>query len=159
MQAAARRISQVDDALRAYYRERPGELALAVCWHLLGFSLGILPTWLVLRHASSEIGFGTAAAIWFLGMLFDLLSFAVPLNVGVLEGSRMLALKATGYSALLGFTYGVSLRLAQLFWAMFGLVGYGLLLSKPVAGFTGKEKRALEADYHGIGTKPQSLSS
>jgi hypothetical protein len=130
LQSAARQISQLDNALRAYYRGRPRDLAVALCWHLLGFSLGIAATWLVLRQAG--LGLGTAAAIWFLGMCFDLLSFAVPLNIGALEGSRMLALKATGYGAHLGLAYGVSLRLAQLFWAIYGLVSYGLLLSAPV---------------------------
>jgi hypothetical protein len=38
------------------------------------------------------------------------------------------AFKAVGYNALLGMTYGVALRLGELFWAGFGLVSYGLLL-------------------------------
>lgn len=134
LRTAAQQMSQLDDTLRAFYRKRSLDLALAIGWHLLGFSLGILPTWLILRQASPQIAFATAAAIWFLGMCFDLLSFAVPLNLGALEGSRMLALKATGYDALLGPTYGVSLRLAQLFWAIFGLIGYGLLLSAIAKG-------------------------
>jgi hypothetical protein len=62
---------------------------------------GILATWIVLGQANPQIGFGTDAAIWFLGMCFDRLSFAVPLNIGALEGSCILALKATGYDALL----------------------------------------------------------
>ena len=32
-------------------------------------------------------------------------------------------------NSMLGLTYAISLRLAQLFWAIFGLVIYGLLLS------------------------------
>jgi uncharacterized membrane protein YbhN (UPF0104 family) len=133
LQAAAREISQVDEALRVYYRERPGDLAIAIGWHLLGFSLGILATWWFLSLVSRQGSLETAAAIWFVGMWFDLLTFAVPLNLGALEGSRILALKATGYNALLGMTYGVSLRLAQLCWAMFGLVSYALLLSGAMA--------------------------
>jgi hypothetical protein len=58
---------------------------------------------------------------------FDLLAFAVPLNLGTLEGSRIVAFKAVGYDALLGMTYGVALRLSELFWAGFGLVSHGLL--------------------------------
>ena len=29
-----------------------------------------------------------AAAVWFLGMWFDLLTFAVPMNAGTLEGTH-----------------------------------------------------------------------
>ena len=36
------------------------------------------------------------AAIWVLGMWFDMLTFAVPLNLGTLEGSRVVAFKAIG---------------------------------------------------------------
>jgi len=150
LQGVARQISEVDNALHAYYRERPRDLAVAICWHLLGFSLGIWATWLVLGQASPPIGLATAAAIWLLGMCFDVLSFAVPLNIGALEGSRILALKATGYDSLLGFTYGVSLRLAQLFWAIYGLVSYGLLLSQPVSGAVPNKKRLWSQITSGI---------
>ena len=79
-----------------------------------------------------------AAATWFLGMWFDLLTFAMPLGLGTLEGSRIVALRAVGYNALLGMTYGVALRLAQLFWAMAGLANYALLLSRKGAQISPK---------------------
>ena len=63
-------------------------------------------------------------------MWFDLLGFAVPLNLGVMEGSRIVALRAIGYNAVLGMTYGMAFRLAQLFWAGFGLVNYALMIPK-----------------------------
>src|SRR5215831_15045518 len=44
MQRLAANITQVDAVLQAFYRERPGDLARAVCWHLLGYSLGIAQT-------------------------------------------------------------------------------------------------------------------
>jgi hypothetical protein len=43
------------------------------------------------------------------------------MNLGTLEGTRILALKSVGYSAAMGMTYGLALRLAQLCWAGFGL--------------------------------------
>jgi uncharacterized protein (TIRG00374 family) len=130
LQKAAGAITEVDEALKVFYRERPLDLALAVCWHLLGFSVGIVQTWLFFHLLNQHASLAVVAGTWFLGMWFDLLTFAVPMNLGALEGSRIVALKAVGYNALLGMTYGVALRLALLFWTGFGLVNYAQLASK-----------------------------
>jgi uncharacterized protein (TIRG00374 family) len=129
MQRAAAGITEIDEALKLYYRECSHALFLAICWHLLGYSIGILQTWYFfsLLNRSSWV---VAAATWFLGMWFDLLTFAMPLGLGTLEGTRIIALKAVGYKALLGMTYGVALRLAQLFWAVVGLANYAFLASR-----------------------------
>ncbi len=134
LQKAAENITEVDKALRLYYRTRPWDLALATCWHLVGDSVGIIPTWLFFSLLHREVSPAVAAGTWFLSMWFDLLTFVVPLNLGTLEGSRIVALKAVGYNALLGMTYGVALRLAQLFWSAFGLVSYSLLSSSVGGG-------------------------
>jgi hypothetical protein len=124
LKTAAAHITQVDQALRSFYREHPLDLWRAVVWHLLGFSVGIFQAWfffhLLIPHAS--LGMATASLI--LGMWCDLLTFAVPLNAGSLEGSRMMAARGLGFSALLGLTYGLALRLAQFFWAGVGLALY-----------------------------------
>ncbi len=130
LQKAAADITEVDEALRVFHRERPRDLWRAVGWHLLGFSLGILQTWLFFSLLNRNASLATAAGALFLGMWFDFLTFAVPLNLGTLEGSRVVTFRALGYGALAGMTYGVMLRLAQLFWSAFGLVSYGLLASR-----------------------------
>jgi hypothetical protein len=129
LQKAAAGITEIDEALKSYYREHPGELLRAMGWHLLGYSIGIAQTWFFfsLLNRTSWV---VAASTWFLGMWFDLLTFAMPFGLGTLEGTRIIALKAVGYNALLGMTYGVALRLAQLFWAAAGLVNYALLASR-----------------------------
>ncbi len=128
LQKAAAGIAEIDHALKIYFEERPGELLRAIGWHLLGYSLGIAQTWYffsLLNRASWVV----AAATWFLGMWFDLVTFAMPFGLGTLEGTRVIALRAVGYNALLGITYGVALRLAQLFWAAAGLVNYAFMAS------------------------------
>ncbi|MGH7978427.1 MAG: lysylphosphatidylglycerol synthase domain-containing protein, partial [Limisphaerales bacterium] len=119
-----REISNVDEALKTFYREQPGDLARAVCWQLLGHSTGLLQTWwfLHLLHLSSTAE--TVATVWVLGMWFDLLTFAVPLNMGTLEGSRVVVFKAAGMGVVAGMTYGLALRLAQLSVSCFGLLCY-----------------------------------
>jgi hypothetical protein len=128
MQNAAQEISQVDEALKVFYQQRPFDLLRAVCWHQLGYSVGIFQTWLFFRLMHQEASWGLAAGLWFLGMWFDLLTFAVPMNVGSLEGTRMLALRSNGYSSLMGMTYGIALRLSQLVWSAIGMVLYAWLV-------------------------------
>lgn len=130
LQRAANDISQVDQALRNFYRQQPWDLALAVGWDLLGDALGILPTWVVFSLLTHKASLAVAAAAWFLGMWFDLLTFVVPMNLGTLEGTRIVAFRAIGYNALVGMTYGVAFRLAQLFWSVFGLLSYGWMASR-----------------------------
>jgi uncharacterized protein (TIRG00374 family) len=130
LQRFAEDVTGVDEALKVFYRERPLDLGLAVGWHLLGFSVGIVQTWLFFHWLNKDVSLAVTAGTWFLGMWFDLLTFAVPMNLGALEGSRIVALKAIGYNALLGMTYGVALRLALLFWTGFGLVNYALLAAQ-----------------------------
>jgi uncharacterized protein (TIRG00374 family) len=127
---AAGAITEVDKAMQRFYSERPLDLAIAVCWHLLGYSVGIGQTWLFFRLLGAEPSFFVAAGAWFLGMWFDLLTFAVPLNLGTLEGTRIVVFNAIGYNALMGMTYGIALRLAQMTWASVGLLFYVALMSR-----------------------------
>ncbi len=127
MERFAANITQVDAVLQTFYRERPADLIRAICWHLLGYSLGIAQTWYFMFLLTPNASWLTAAVVWFLGMWFDLVTFAIPLNAGSLEGTRIVTLKAVGADALLGMTYGVSLRLAMLFWSGFGLLCYAWL--------------------------------
>jgi glycosyltransferase 2 family protein len=129
----AREVSTVDEALKTFYRERPRDLAPAVGWQLLGHSTGLLQTWWFLSLVHSAYSIETVATVWVLGMWFDLLTFAVPLNMGTLEGSRIVAFKAVGMGALTGMTYGVALRLAQLSVVSFGLVNYLMLVKSAPA--------------------------
>lgn len=137
----AESLSQVDQALKTFYRDRPRDLVWSVAWHFMGHAAAIFQAWWflsLLHHPVSSLAVVTAA---FLGLWVDLLTFAVPMNLGALEGSRILALKAAGYNALQGLTYGVAVRVAQMSWAVFGLAAYGLFLlraekRKPTAGET-----------------------
>jgi uncharacterized protein (TIRG00374 family) len=142
LRKAAAQITGVDDALRAFHRQRPLDFVRAVLWHLLGFSLGIFQCWLFFRILSPGAPLGTAAAACFLGMWFDLLTFAVPLNAGSQEGGRIIAFTALGYSSVLGLTCGVALRLAQLLCAGLGLALYAW----QVAGT--RKAQTVSSGYH-----------
>ena len=130
LERAARELTAVDEAMKQFYRERPWGLPLAVGWHFVGYSVGIAQTWLFFHLLRQDASWPMAAGVWFLGMWFDLLTFAVPLNLGALEGSRIVVFRAIGYTALAGMTYGIVIRLSQIFWSGFGLAAYGLLAAR-----------------------------
>jgi hypothetical protein len=129
LQKLARQISEVDKALKVFHHQRPHALRWAVGWHLLGHSLGFVQTGCFFWLVQLPIHAGAIATVWVLGMWFDLLAFAVPLNLGTLEGSRIVAFKAVGLGAVSGMTYGLALRLAQLACVGFGLLNYALFFN------------------------------
>jgi len=128
LRTAAIKISAVDDALRAFYRDRRVDLWGAISWHVAGCSIGVIQTWLFFQLLGQGKSWPIAAAAWTLAMWFDLLTFMVPLGVGSLEGSRVVTLRAVGFNALSGLTYGIAVRLSQLFWSGVGLLLYGALV-------------------------------
>ena len=136
-EVAAEQISKVDEALKEFYREHPRDLVLSVVWHLVGHLAALLHAWVFLLMLRQPAPLTTVMAAGLLSLWFDLLTFAVPMNLGSLEGSRIVVFKALGCQALLGMTFGVAVRLAQVFWAGFGLVSYGFMTAgraKPRSG-------------------------
>jgi hypothetical protein len=128
LQRFVRPMESVDAILRRFYREHPWNLAWSVCWHLLGYSVGIFATWYFLLLVEGHASVAAAARVWFLAMWIDLMTFAVPLNLGVLEGGRLVAFRTAGFGVLPGMSFGLVTRIAQLFWAGAGLVNYALLI-------------------------------
>jgi len=114
----------VDDASKRFYRERPRDPALSVVWHVIGHSAAFLHVWILLLLLKQPAPLPTVAAAGFLSLWCDLLTFAIPLSLGALEGSRILAIKAVGDEAAQGLALGVAVRIAQLAWACVGLAIY-----------------------------------
>lgn len=135
LKKAADQITQVDEALKLFYREHPMDLAYSMLWHVLGLACGIVQTWYFLYLLTPTPSFVMAAGIWFLGTWFDLVSFPIPQDIGFLEGSRVLVFRALGYESVLGLSFGIALRLEQIFWAGIGLLMYGALLAEKRKGF------------------------
>ena len=132
-QNAALQLTRVDETLKWFYRERRRDLLWSVGWHVLGHAVGLFQTWLLVSLLAQPLPLATITAAWVLTLWFDLMTFAVPMNLGTLEGGRILSLKAIGQDALTGMTFGVALRLMQLFWSAFGLINYALLVSSGTA--------------------------
>jgi glycosyltransferase 2 family protein len=124
VQPAVGNLSRVDAVLKRFYRERPRDLLLSILWHALGHSVALIHTWLFLTFLGQPAPVITVVTVACLALWFDLLTFAVPINLGTLEASRILILKIFGCQALLGMAFGMAIRAAQLFWASFGLASY-----------------------------------
>ena len=71
-----------------------------------------------------EAPLSTAADIGLLSVWLDLLTFAVPMNLGTQEGSRRAISHALGRPALFGITFGGAIRITQVFWACVSLATY-----------------------------------
>ena len=130
LQKAAKHITEVDDELRLFYRQRQRDLPHAMLWHILGYACGIMQSWFFLYLLTDDASFRVAAGIWFLGSWFDFLTFAIPLGIGIQEATRILALKALGFDSVMGLAYGLTLRLEQIFWVGCGLISYSTLLAE-----------------------------
>ncbi len=129
LEKVAHHITEVDDELKLFYAERPMDLPLSMFWHIVGMACGIVQAWYFLFALTDHPSWLLAGAIWFLGSWFDLLNIVFP-NVGFLEATRVLAFKALGFPSALGLTFGIALRLEQIFWAGIGLLIYATLLVK-----------------------------
>ncbi len=125
---AALRMTEVDAALRLYYRRRPLGLPVSIAWHFMAFVWAILPAYCFLAFLTDSATLPHAAAIVCLGTWFNLATFALPTDIGVQETARLLIFTLLGFHSALGLTYGVTLRFEQLFWAGVGLALYGVLL-------------------------------
>jgi uncharacterized protein (TIRG00374 family) len=124
-------VSGVDQQLRAFHRDRPGDFIGAMVFHAIGFSCGIFQTWIFLTAIGFENPWSMGIMVWFVGAWFDLIAFIVPAGLGIQEGSRVLIFHELGFRSLSGLTYGLVLRVLKLFWAVVGLGCYALLLRIP----------------------------
>jgi uncharacterized protein (TIRG00374 family) len=127
LDGAARSITEVDQKVTLFYRNRPADLPLSIIWHILGMACGILQSFYFLSVLTDQASWTVASGVWFLGTWFNLMSFALPVDLGVMEVARVMVFKAFGLHPVLGLTYGIALRLEQVFWSGVGLLIYAVL--------------------------------
>jgi hypothetical protein len=128
-------MTELDEQLRRFHRERSLDFILSVAWHFAGYLWGAVPTYYFLILTRDSASLSTAGALTILGIWFDLALFAMPSDIGIQEATRLLAFRIVGYPSAFGLTYGITRRIQQLFWAGIGLVLYGLLVSGHIAFF------------------------
>jgi hypothetical protein len=124
----ANQITEIDIKLNLFYTTRPTDLLLSILWHVLGVACGIVQTFYFLFLLTDNPSLSMAAAITFFGVWFNLLGFAIPMDIGVLEATRIISFRIVGLYSALGLAYGIMLRIEQLFWAGMGLLFYAVLV-------------------------------
>ena len=148
LKKAALHMTEVDHTLRLFYRDRPADLPLSILWHVMALVWSIVTAYCFLIFLTGRASLPVAAAIICLGTWFNLVTFALPVDIGVQETARVIVFSVLGLHAATGLTYGVALRFQQLFWAGVGLVVYGMLVARmkgrktlPANGGTGDDCR------------------
>ncbi len=113
----------LDRTLQRFYRREWRRFALSVGFHLLGWLMGALETWLFLRVLQIPASLTTALVIETLGSAVRFATFFVPGSLGALEGANTAAFAALGLGAPAGLAFSLLRRLRQVVW-----IGLGVLV-------------------------------
>lgn len=112
---------RLDQKVTQFYRVHKRRFALSVFFHFLGWALGIIEVYLILRFLGLEISWGQA---WVLESLFQLvkaLSFFIPGALGTQEGGALLIVTELGFTSAVGLTLAIIRRFRELVWMALGL--------------------------------------
>jgi len=112
----------LDRTLQAFYRREWRRFALSVGFHLLGWLMGALETWLFLRVLQIPASLTTALVIETLGSAVRFATFFVPGSLGALEGANTAAFAALGLGAEAGLAFSLLRRLRQVVWIAIGIL-------------------------------------
>ncbi len=122
----ASRATQLDEALRGYYRREWRRCALSVAFHLAGWLLGALEAFVMLWALGIDASAVTATVIEALGSGVRFATFLIPASLGAFEGANAAAFNALGFGAGAGLAFSLVRRARQIVWV---IVGIGVLLA------------------------------
>jgi len=127
----------LDQTLQTFYRRQWRRFGVSVGFHLLGWFMGVLETWLFLKVLHVRASLATALVIETLGSAVRFATFFVPGSLGALEGANTVAFAALGFGAQAGLAFSLLRRLRQVVWIALG--GLVLVLAQ------GRARRAPKA--------------
>jgi uncharacterized membrane protein YbhN (UPF0104 family) len=133
-----KKAQQVDEAVRAYHRERPGALWKAVGLYLARLTLNLAQFQLILFLLGVPGGWKRCFVISVFTILLNTLFFFIPGRLGIQEGGKVVIARALGMTTSQGLTLGIVSRLTQVSWSLMGFV---VLLFWPRI-FRGEESHA-----------------
>ena len=113
----------LDQTLQSFYRRQWRRFFLSMGFHLLGWLMGVLETWLFLQVLHVPASLATAVVIETLGSAVRFATFFMPGSLGALEGANAAAFAALGFGAQAGLAFSLLRRLRQVVW-----IGLGLLV-------------------------------
>jgi hypothetical protein len=98
---------------------------------VLGWTVGAVEIYLILRSVGSAVDWRTAVALETGSVLVDGILFFVPAKVGTQEGGKVVLFAALGLDPARGLTVGVVRRIRELAYAGLGLVALGWFGARP----------------------------
>src|SRR5262249_57420611 len=95
---------------------------LSAGFHLLGWLMGAVETWLFLHVLQIPASLTTALVIETLGSAVRFATFFIPGSLGALEGANTAAFVALGLGAPAGLAFSLLRRLRQVVWIALGVL-------------------------------------
>ncbi|MGH9399995.1 MAG: lysylphosphatidylglycerol synthase domain-containing protein [Thermoanaerobaculia bacterium] len=111
----------------ASLRSRPADFARSVGFAYIGWSVGVVETFLILRLLKAPVDWSRAFSIEVLAVTIEGILFFVPAKMGTQEGGKVLIFRAMGLDPARGLALGLVRRVRELAWAAAGLCILGLL--------------------------------
>ena len=125
---------RLDDSLRRFYREDRRRLLLSTSFHLGGWLLGGVETYLMLKVLGIPAGLATAMVIEAFGSGVRFATFLVPASIGASEGANAAAFAALGFTASAGLAFSLVRRGRQAVWIVIGLLTLVTMRSRAFLG-------------------------
>ena len=117
--------TQLDEALRGYYRHEWRRFTLSVAFHLGGWILGAFEALVMLWALGIDGGIVVATVVEALGSGVRFATFLVPASLGAVEGANAVAFGVLGFGAGAGLAFSLIRRARQVVWVV---IGIGVLL-------------------------------
>jgi uncharacterized protein (TIRG00374 family) len=113
---------RLDRSLREFYRRDWRRFLLSVGFHLVGWLLGALETYLMLVVLRIPVPLPTAIVIEAFGSGVRFATFLIPASIGAVEGANTAAFAALGFTASAGLAFSLVRRGRQVVWIVIGLL-------------------------------------
>jgi uncharacterized protein (TIRG00374 family) len=125
--AARDTLARADDALVRFYRDEPLRLTLSIVFNLIGWLVGALEAYLILRFLGAEVSVGTATVIEAFGTAIRFATFLIPASLGAAEGGYLVTFGALGLGSTTAVSFSLVRRAREATWAAIGLIVFALL--------------------------------
>lgn len=116
----------LDSALAAFYRGHAARWGTGLFFHFLGWLLGSVEVYLILRFLEVPVSSLVALIIEAISTAIKFVAFVIPGRLGVLEGGIMAVFAALGLDPGTGLAQALIRRLRELAWVAVGLAMLGL---------------------------------
>jgi glycosyltransferase 2 family protein len=114
------RAARIDHSIGQFYRDHGLRFALVMFFHGIGWLLGAVETYVILRGLGANIDFAVAFLITSLSLIINALFFFMPSSIGVMEGGQVFLLTTLGLDPAMGLSLGIAKRVRKIFWISIG---------------------------------------